>query len=255
MASEADAAIELTGVSVRYRITSEAIDSLKEYAIRTLSGRLEHGYLLALSDVSVVVRPGERVGIIGPNGAGKSSLFRIIARVRQPNRGRVVVRGSVAPLLELGLGFHGELTGRENVILHGTLMGRPRKEMVDRMDRIARFAELEAFLDTPIRNYSTGMVARLAFAAATDIDPDILLVDEALAVGDERFRARCHERMAGFRDRGKTFLLVSHLLDEVRETCTRALWLAEGRIVRDGPAGEVVDAYQAWARGGGGSVS
>lgn len=248
MASAPDAAIELQGVTVRYRIPSEAIDTLKEYAIRKLRGRLDHGQLLALRDVSLVIRPGERVGIVGPNGAGKSSLFRIIARVRPPNAGRVVVRGTLAPLLELGLGFHGELTGRENAILHGTLMGRSRREMLDRMDRIAAFAELEAFLDTPIRNYSTGMVARLAFAAATDIDPDILLVDEALAVGDERFRAKCHERMAGFRERGKTFLLVSHLLDEVRETCTRALWLAEGRIVRDGPAREVCDAYQAWAR-------
>jgi ABC-type polysaccharide/polyol phosphate transport system ATPase subunit len=116
------------------------------------------------------------------------------------------------------------------------------------MDRIAEFAELEAFLDTPIRKYSTGMVARLAFAAATDVDPDVLLVDEALAVGDERFRAKCHARMAGFRDRGKTFLLVSHLLDEVRETCTRAIWISEGRIERDGPAVEVCDAYRAWAR-------
>jgi len=248
MASGPDAAIELHGVSVRYRIAREAIDTLKEYAIRKLRGRLEHGELLALADVSLVIRPGERVGIVGPNGAGKSSLFRIIARVRQPNAGRVVVRGTLAPLLELGLGFHGELTGRENAVLHGTLMGRSRREMLDRMDRIAEFAELEAFLDTPIRNYSTGMVARLAFAAATDIDPDILLVDEALAVGDERFRAKCHERMAGFRERGKTFLLVSHLLDEVRETCTRALWLSDGRIVRDGPAREVCDAYQAWAR-------
>jgi ABC-type polysaccharide/polyol phosphate transport system ATPase subunit len=250
MASAAEPAIELLGVSVRYRIASEAVHSLKEYAIRKLSGRIDHGQLLALRDVSVVVRPGERVGIIGPNGAGKSTLFRVIARVRRPSHGRVVVRGQVAPLLELGLGFHGELTGRENVVLHGTLMGRSRHEMVERMDRIAEFAELEPFLDTSIRNYSTGMAARLAFAAATDVDPDVLLVDEALAVGDERFRAKCHARMAGFCDRGRTFLLVSHLLDEVRETCTRALWMAEGRIVKDGPAREICDAYQAWARGG-----
>jgi len=249
MASAAEPAIELSGVSVRYRIASEAIHSLKEYAIRKLSGRIDHDQLLGLQDVSFVVRPGERVGIIGPNGAGKSTLFRVIARVRRPSDGRVVVRGQVAPLLELGLGFHGELTGRENVVLHGTLMGRSRREMVERMDRIAEFAELEAFLDTPIRNYSTGMTARLAFAAATDVDPDVLLVDEALAVGDERFRAKCHARMASFCDRGRTFLLVSHLLDEVRETCTRALWLADGRVVRDGPATEVVEAYQRWARG------
>jgi ABC-type polysaccharide/polyol phosphate transport system ATPase subunit len=245
--TEVEPAVALTGVTVRYRVAAESIFSLKEYAIRKLRGRMDHGNLLALRDVSLAVRPGERVGIIGPNGAGKSTLFRVIARVRRPNDGRVVVRGRVAPLLELGLGFHGELTGRENVILHGTLLGRSRADMTERMDRIAGFAELEAFLDTPIRKYSTGMVARLAFAAATDVDPDVLLVDEALAVGDERFRAKCHARMAGFRDRGKTFLLVSHALDEVRETCTRAVWLAEGRIERDGPAAEVCDAYRSWA--------
>ena len=250
MASGTEPAVALMGVTVRYRVAVESIFSLKEYAIRKLRGRMDHGELLALRDVSLAVRPGERVGIIGPNGAGKSTLFRVIARVRRPNEGRVVVRGRVAPLLELGLGFHGELTGRENVILHGTLLGRSRAEMKERMDRIAEFAELEAFLDTPIRKYSTGMVTRLAFAAATDVDPDVLLVDEALAVGDERFRAKCHARMAGFRDRGKTFLLVSHALDEVRETCTRAVWLAEGRIERDGPAAEVCDAYRAWAQGG-----
>jgi ABC-type polysaccharide/polyol phosphate transport system ATPase subunit len=248
MASGTEPAIALTGVSVRYRVASESIRSLKEYAIRRLQGRMDHGELLALREVSLAIKPGERVGIIGPNGAGKSTLFRVIARVRRPSEGRVIVRGRVAPLLELGLGFHGELTGRENVILHGTLLGRSRVDMTDRMDRIAEFAELEAFLDTPIRKYSTGMVARLAFAAATDVEPDVLLVDEALAVGDERFRAKCHARMAGFRDRGKTFLLVSHLLDEVRETCTRAIWISEGRIERDGPAADVCDAYRAWAR-------
>ncbi len=250
MAAGAEPAIELTGVTVRYRVAAESIFSLKEYAIRKLRGRMVHGELLALRDVSLAVQPGERVGIIGPNGAGKSTLFRAIARVRRPNEGRVVVRGRVAPLLELGLGFHNELTGRENVILHGTLLGRSRATMLERMDAIAEFAELEAFLDAPIRKYSTGMTARLAFAAATDVDPDVLLVDEALAVGDERFRAKCHARMSGFRERGKTFLLVSHSLDEVRDSCTRAVWLAEGRIERDGPAAEVCDAYRAWARGG-----
>jgi ABC-type polysaccharide/polyol phosphate transport system ATPase subunit len=248
MASATEPAIELTGVTVRYRVAAESIRSLKEYAIRKLRGRMEHGELLALRDVSLAVQPGERVGIIGPNGAGKSTLFRAIARVRRPSEGRVVVRGTVAPLLELGLGFHGELTGRENVILHGTLLGRSRATMLERMDAIAEFAEMEPFLDSPIRKYSTGMTARLAFAAATDVDPDVLLVDEALSVGDERFRAKCHARMSGFRERGKTFLLVSHSLDEVRDSCTRAVWLAEGRIERDGPAAEVCDAYRAWAR-------
>jgi lipopolysaccharide transport system ATP-binding protein len=240
-------AIELRGASVRYRVPTEAIQSLKEYAIRKLQGRIEHGEFMGLRDVSVIVHPGERVGVIGPNGAGKSTLFRLIARVRRPSGGRVIVRGTVAPLLELGLGFHGELTGRENVILHGTLMGHSRGEMLRRMGRIAEFADLDLFLDSPIRSYSTGMVTRLAFSVATDVDPDILLVDEALAVGDERFREKCQERMAKFHDEGKTVLIVTHSLDEVRRTCTRAIWISNGEVVKDGPALEVCDAYHEWA--------
>lgn len=250
MAPGTEPAVELSGVTVRYRVPNEVILSFKEYAIRKLQRRIEHGELVALRDVSFSVAAGERIGIIGPNGAGKSTLFRVIARVRKPTEGRVVVRGRVAPLLELGLGFHGELTGRENVILHGTLMGFSRQEMEGRMARIAAFAELEPFLDAPIRTYSTGMAARLAFAAATDVDPDILLVDEALSVGDERFKAKCHDRMAGFHDRGNTFLLVSHSLEDVTSNCTRAVWIAEGSVVMDGPAADVCDAYHAWATEG-----
>ena len=246
----ADAAVELTGVSLSYRIPKEAVQTFKEYAIRKLQGRIEHGELLALRDATLTIAPGERVGVVGPNGAGKSTLFRVIARVRRPTQGRVVVRGSVAPLLELGLGFHGELTGRENVVLHGAVMGHSRRDMERRMDAIAEFAELEAFLDAPLRTYSTGMAARLAFSVATDVDPDILLVDEALSVGDERFQAKCHERMAGFHDRGKTFLLVSHSLPEIVANCSRALWISDGRVVQDGPAEAVCAAYHAWAQGG-----
>jgi ABC-type polysaccharide/polyol phosphate transport system ATPase subunit len=251
MAPGPEPAIELQGASVRYRVPKEAVSSLKEYAIRKLQGRIEHGELVALRPVSLTVLPGERVGVIGPNGAGKTTLFRLIARVRRPSEGRVVVRGMVAPLLELGLGFHGELTGRENVVLHGTLMGFSRAEMLKRVERIAEFAELESFLDSPIRNYSSGMVARLAFAVATDVDPDILLVDETLAVGDERFRAKCQERMRSFHARGKTVVIVSHSLEEVRRTCTRAIWISRGEVVRDGPAGIVSDAYHDWAIGTG----
>ena len=246
----ADAAVELTGVSLSYRIPKEAVQTFKEYAIRKLQGRIEHGELVALRDATLSIAPGERVGVVGPNGAGKSTLFRVIARVRRPTQGRVVVRGSVAPLLELGLGFHGELTGRENVVLHGAVMGHSRRDMERRMDSIAEFAELEAFLDAPLRTYSTGMAARLAFSVATDVDPDILLVDEALSVGDERFQTKCHARMAGFHDRGKTFLLVSHSLPEIVANCSRALWISDGRVVQDGPAEAVCAAYHAWAQGG-----
>lgn len=244
----AEPAVELTNVAVRYRVPREVISSLKEYAIRKVQGRLEHDELVALKDVTFSVQAGERVGVIGSNGAGKSTLFRVIARVRRPSTGRVVVRGLVAPLLELGLGFHGELTGRENIVLHGTLLGFSRREMVAKIPAIAAFAELEPFLDAPIRNYSTGMTARLAFAVATEVDPDILLVDEALSVGDERFKEKCNDRMLHFRDRGKTFLLVSHSLGDVEASCHRAIWIAEGRVVRDGPAAEVCAAYHEWSQ-------
>ncbi|HMA29318.1 MAG TPA: ABC transporter ATP-binding protein [Thermoanaerobaculia bacterium] len=243
-------AVFVDHVTLRYRIPREVVVTFKEYALRKLQGRMEHNTLVALRDVNITVARGERLGVIGANGAGKSSLFRLIARVRRPTEGRLVVRGRVAPLLELGLGFHGELTGRENVVLQGALMGFSREQMLERMDAIAGFAELEEFLDAPIRTYSTGMAARLAFSVATDVDPDILLVDEALSVGDERFRARCHERMEHFRDRAKTFLLVSHSLSEVMESCQRALWIAEGRVVRDGPATEVCLAYHEWSVSG-----
>ncbi len=244
-------AIRLDRVTVRYHVPREVVASLKEYAIRRLAGRVEQNEFVGLREVDLVIRPGERVGVVGGNGAGKSTLLRLIARVRRPTEGRVVVRGRVAPLLELGLGFHGELTGRENVILQGTLLGLSRREVVARMPSIAAFAEIEAFLDAPVRTYSTGMSARLAFAVATDVDPDVLLVDEALAVGDERFKTRCHERMKHFRDREKTFLLVSHNLPEVVETCQRAVWIADGRVMRDGPAGEVCREYKEWSQGGG----
>jgi len=241
-------AIQLDRVTVRYHVPREVVASLKEYAIRRLAGRVEQNEFVGLREVDLVIQPGERVGVVGGNGAGKSTLLRLIARVRRPTEGRVVVRGRVAPLLELGLGFHGELTGRENVILQGTLLGLSRREVVARMSSIAAFAEIEGFLDAPIRTYSTGMAARLAFAVATDVDPDVLLVDEALAVGDERFKARCHDRMKHFRDRGKTFLLVSHSLQEVVETCQRAVWIVDGRVMHDGPAGEVCREYREWSR-------
>ncbi len=244
------AAIEITGVTVRYRVPKEVVSSIKEYAIRRLQGRIEHDELVALRGISLTVGKGERVGVIGPNGAGKSTMLRVIARVTRPSSGRVVVRGLVAPLLQLGIGFHHELTGRENVVLQGTLLGRSRAEMLTRMDRISSFAELHGFLDAPVRTYSAGMSARLAFATATDVEPDILLIDEVLAVGDERFVAKCHDRMAGFRERGATFFLVTHSLSAVEANCHRAIWLLDGEVVADGAAGEVCERYREWARSG-----
>lgn len=244
------AAVRLESVAVRYRIPRERIASLKEYTIRKLKRRVVFDEFEALRDFSVAIEPGETVGVIGRNGAGKSTLFRVIARVIRPASGRVVVAGRIAPLLELGLGLHGELTGRENVMLQGTLLGFSRAQMRRRLSRIVEWAELEEFIHAPIRTYSTGMAARLAFAVASDVDPDILLVDEALSVGDERFQMKCRDRMESFRTAGKTVLLVSHALAQIRETCRRALWIHEGRLVRDGDAAAVTAAYHDWSVGG-----
>jgi ABC-type polysaccharide/polyol phosphate transport system ATPase subunit len=242
--------IQFENVSVQYRVPRGGSRSLKEHMIERVRKRLTFDEFRALREVSFTVAPGENVGVIGRNGAGKSTLFKAIARVIRPSEGRVIVQGRIAPLLELGLGMNGELTGRENVMLQGVLLGFSRAAMRDRMPQIMEFSELGDFIQAPMRTYSTGMVARLAFSVATDVDPDILLVDEALAVGDEGFRSKCLDRMAGFRRAGKTVMLVSHSLDQVRRSCTRAFWIDQGRLVADGAVKEVTDAYHAWSEGG-----
>ncbi|HEY6065927.1 MAG TPA: ABC transporter ATP-binding protein [Thermoanaerobaculia bacterium] len=242
-------AVLLERVSVRYRIPRERVGSLKEYAIRRFKRRLFFDEFEALRDATLEIARGETVGVIGRNGAGKSTLLRLIARVMPPSAGRIVVIGRTAPLLELGLGFHGELTGRENVMLQGALLGFTRGEMRRRTPRIVEWAELEEFIDAPVRTYSTGMAARLAFSVATDVEPDILLVDEALAVGDEKFQQKCRARIEDFRQAGKTVLLVSHALAQIRENCGRAIWIHEGRVVRDGSSTSVTDLYHRWSVG------
>ena len=241
--------IQLEKVTLRYRIPRERILSLKEYTIRKIQRRVAYDDLEAVKDVDLKIEAGERIGVIGRNGAGKSTLFRVISRVLPPSDGRVRVAGRVAPILELGLGFHGELTGRENVMLQSALLGYSRAETRVRLDRIVEWAELQDFIDAPTRTYSTGMAARLAFAVATDVDPDILLVDETLAVGDERFQRKCHDRMEALRGRGKTFMLVSHSLDTIRDNCDRVVWLHYGRVVRDGDVASVTEAYHQWSMG------
>jgi ABC-2 type transport system ATP-binding protein len=242
-----DAAIFLDRVSVRYRIPRERIASFKEYAIRRMKRRVVFEEFQALHDVSLRIESGDTVGVVGRNGAGKSTLLRVIARVIPPSSGRVVVAGRIAPLLELGLGLHGELTGRENVLLQGALLGYSRDEMRRRLPRIVEWAELEAFIDAPIRTYSTGMAARLSFSVATDVDPDILLVDEALAVGDERFQEKCRERIEAFRRAGKTVFLVSHALAQIQTNCRRAIWIHGGRVVSEGDAQSVTEEYHRWS--------
>jgi ABC-type polysaccharide/polyol phosphate transport system ATPase subunit len=239
--------LRLEKVTVRYRRPRERIWTLKEYAIRRLKRRVVFDDFCALRDFDLEIAPGETVGIIGRNGAGKTTLLRLVARVITPTAGRVVVAGRTAPLLELGLGLHGELTGRENILLQGALLGFSRGQMRRRLDRIVEWSELSEFIDAPMRTYSTGMAARLAFSVATDVDPDILLVDEVFAVGDERFQMKCQERMENFRKSGKTILFVSHSLSQVRDTCQRAVWIHEGRIMQDGAANTVTEAYHRWS--------
>jgi ABC-2 type transport system ATP-binding protein/lipopolysaccharide transport system ATP-binding protein len=236
--------IRVEGVSVRYRVPHERISTFKEYAIRALQRRVTYDEFFALHDVSLDVKASEVFGVIGRNGAGKSTLLRVISRVMRPTNGRVWRQGRVAPLLELGGGFHPELTGRENIFLNGALLGHSRTEMARRFDEIVEFAELSEFIDTPLRSYSSGMSARLGFAVATSVQPDVLIVDEVLSVGDERFQQKRSARIDRFRSDGATILLVSHNATLVQSLCDRAVWLDKGRVKVVGPAAEVVSSYQ-----------
>lgn len=235
----AEPVIEVRDASVQYVVPHQRIPTFKEFAIRWLRGQVEWRKFQALDDVSLTIHKGESVAIIGRNGAGKTTLLKVISRVLRPRTGSVRTHGRVVPLLELGAGFDMELSGRENVFLNGAMLGHPKRYMAKRFDHIVAFAELEEFIDAPLRTYSTGMVARLGFAIATDVEPDVLLLDEVLSVGDVGFQQKCMARMGEFRRQGVTFVLVSHTLNTVRELCQRALWIDGGRIVADGPSAEV----------------
>ncbi len=241
----AAAMIRLENVSVRYRAPQERVATFKEYAIRRLQRQVRFADFYALSGLNLDVGRGEIFGIIGRNGAGKSTLLKVVSRVIVPTEGRVRIRGRVSPLLELGAGFHPELTGRENVFLNGTLLGHSSREIEARMEDILDFAELGGFIDAPLRTYSSGMVARLGFAVATAWEPEILILDEVLAVGDEAFRLKCQARMAAFRSRGTTTLLVTHDMTTVLSLCERAAWLDHGKLVSLGSARKVVEDYRA----------
>ena len=233
--------IELHGVSVRYR--SEKIRSLKELVVRGLTRR--HAPLFySLRDVSLSIGSGESVGIIGANGAGKSTLLRVAAGIVSPSEGIAIGRGSIVPLMELGAGFEAELSGRENIHFNGALLGRSRAQMRSQMDAIVAFSGLEEFIDAPLRTYSTGMVARLAFAIATAVDAETILLDEILAVGDAAFRERCNERIQSFVREGRTVVVVSHEIEAIVSLCRRTVWLSHGEIVDDGPSEEIVARYQ-----------
>jgi ABC-2 type transport system ATP-binding protein len=235
--------VALDGVGLCYRLAKQRASSFKEYAIHWVKGSLTHVDLWALRDVSFRIERGERVAVVGRNGAGKSTLFKVISRVLRPTRGTVTVVGSVAPILELGTGFDQELTGLENVFLNALLLGHPRREIQERVDSIVEFSGIGELIHSPIRNYSSGMVARLGFSIATAWQPDLLLLDEVLGVGDVSFLRKCQQRLAELRDAGSTLLFVSHDVAAVQNGADRCLWLDQGRLVADGPTAEVVDRY------------
>ncbi len=240
-----DPAIEVIDVSMAYRLDRDRPGSLKEFGIRALKRQHDADMFWALSGVSMTVPRGEVFGVIGPNGAGKSTLMKIIARVLPPSDGRVIVRGMVAPMIALGAGFNPELTARENIIIYGTLLGRDPRFMRSRVETIAQWSGLEDFLDVPTRTYSSGMLARLAFGTATDIAPEVLVVDEILAVGDTAFKRKSQERIKSLMASGNTsVVLVSHSLPTVAQLCNRVMWLDGGRVKRIGDPEEVVEEYQ-----------
>ena len=239
----ADTVIQLKDIALRYRLAEQKATALKEYFIHWVNGSLAYKELWALKGVDLEVRRGEVLGIIGRNGAGKSTLSKIISGVLPATRGTCTVNGLVSPILELGTGFDPELTGHENIFLNALLRGHRQSEIEERLDSIIEFSGLEEFINSPVRNYSTGMMARLGFSVATAWQPDVLVLDEVLAVGDARFLNQCHDRIHRFCNDGTTVLIVSHSPSEILNHCTRTIWLDGGLMQADGPTPEVLRAY------------
>ena len=238
-----NAAIKVSNLSMMFNKSSEKIDSLKEYVIKLTKHQLMFEEFWALQNISFEIPKGEAVGIVGINGSGKSTLLKTIAKVLKPTKGSVDVSGTIAPLIELGAGFDSNLSARENIFLNGAVLGYNRAQMREKFESIMDFAELWDFVDVPIKNFSSGMVARLGFSIATSNIPDILIVDEILGVGDFKFQKKCEERMGKIIDHGATIVFVSHSIEQVQQVCSRAIWLEKGRLVMDGPVEEVCNKY------------
>lgn len=236
--------VKLRNVSMDFKLEQSRDQTLKGFAVRFMKRKLHYETFHALENITFTVRRGDVIGIIGKNGAGKSTLLKIISGIMQPTAGQVVIQGNVVPMLELGSGFDFELTGRENIFLNGAILGYSKIYLKEKFDEIVAFSELERFIDTPIRNYSSGMMMRLAFSIATVVNPEILIVDEILSVGDASFQEKSHARMLELMGGGTTVFFVSHSLSQIRELCSRAIWLEDGRIEMEGKAGEVCDAYE-----------
>jgi ABC-2 type transport system ATP-binding protein len=236
--------VQVADVSLAYRLARNRAGTFKEFAIQMLRRQVTIEKLWAVQHASFEVKRGEVFALIGPNGAGKTTLMKVVARVLPPTDGRVIVRGSLAPMISLGAGFNPELTGYENIVLYGTLLGRDPRDMRESAARIADWAGLTDFMDVPVRSYSSGMLARLGFSIASDIDPDVLVVDEVLAVGDEAFQHKSFDRMMAMMNSGTAVLLVTHQLDKVLEMADRVLWLDKGRVRMIGEPEEVVGLYR-----------
>ena len=241
--------IEVNNVSMRFNMAKEKHESLKEYFLAAVQGKLQFEEFYALRDVSITVEKGEFYGLIGLNGSGKSTLLKVISGVYKPSAGSVTVHGTIAPLIELGAGFDMDLTARENIYLNGTVLGLTPKYIDSKFDEIVEFSELRDFLDVPLKNYSSGMVSRIAFSIATITKPDVLIADEILSVGDFMFQEKCEKRMAELMSGGTTVILVSHSIEQIERMCDRVTWLEKGRVRMTGPTAEVCAAYRALDQG------
>lgn len=236
--------IEVKDVSMRFRMSNDRISSIKEYMVQMLRGKLQYNEFEALKHVSFDVNKGEVVGLIGHNGAGKSTMLKVISGILKPTEGSVVVRGNIAPMLELGSGFDFDMTGRENIFLNGAILGYSETFIKSKYEEIVAFSEIGQFIDVPLRNYSSGMVARLAFSVATVVVPEVLIVDEVLSVGDAAFQEKSRARMMELMSGGTTVLFVSHNLQQIKEMCSRVMWLEHGEVKAFGDMCEVCRTYE-----------
>ena len=241
--------IKVDNVSMCFNLSTEKHESLKEYLLAMVQGRLQYDEFYALRDVSLDIMPGDFYGLVGLNGSGKSTLLKTIAGVYKPSKGKVTVNGTIAPLIELGAGFDMDLTARENIYLNGTVLGFSPKYLDEKFDEIVEFSELQNFLDVPLKNYSSGMVARIGFAIATITKPDILIADEVLAVGDFLFQQKCEKRMKELMAGGTTVILVSHSIEQIERMCSKVAWLSNGHLKKNGDTETVCNAYKAVQRG------
>ena len=236
--------IEVKNVKMKFKMSDEQLNSIKEIFTKAVTGKLKFNEFLALDDVSFTVEKGETLGLIGSNGAGKSTTLKVISGILKPTEGKVITRGNIVPMLELGAGFDLELTGRENIYLNGAILGYSKEYLESKYDEIVEFAEIKEFIDMPIRNYSSGMMARLAFSIASVVQPEILIVDEILAVGDVKFQKKSYKRMQELMSGGATVLFVSHDIDKIEEMCDKVVWLEKGKVKRSGPAKQVCIEYK-----------